>query len=139
MKKNRLLNPQLSQVIASLGHGQRLTVCDCGLPIESSAERIDMALTQGVPTFMETLGVVLSEMIVERAIIAEEFAKISPMLYAQFISRIEALGQQQGKAVEVVVVSHKEFKGKANEGRAVVRTGECTPYANVILTSGVAF
>ena len=73
MKKTRLLNPQLSGAVASLGHGQGLTVCDCGLPIGESVERIDLALTHGVPGFLETLDVVLSETVVEELIIAEEF------------------------------------------------------------------
>lgn len=139
MKKGKLLNPHISGAIASLGHGQSLTVCDCGLPIGKRAERIDLALTHGVPGFLETLEVVLSEVCVEQVVIAEEMARVSPELYEQLTARIARLAQEQGKAIETVMVSHEAFKAQPDQSRAVVRTGECTPYANVILKSGVVF
>jgi D-ribose pyranase len=41
--------------------------------------------------------------------------------------------------VPVDAVPHEEFKALTRDTRAVVRTGECTPYANAILRSGVIF
>lgn len=49
-------------MISRLGHTDTLVVCDAGLPIPKSTTRIDMALTQGVPSFMQVLGVVTNEM-----------------------------------------------------------------------------
>jgi len=37
------------------------------------------------------------------------------------------------------VVSHDELKRLSHRARAVVRTGECTPYANLMLVAGVTF
>ncbi|OED41524.1 D-ribose pyranase [Endozoicomonas sp. (ex Bugula neritina AB1)] len=139
MKKGTLLHPQLSQVIATLGHGQGLTIGDCGLPIGESVERIDLALTHGVPSFLDTLNVVLTETCVEQVVIAEELENVSPDMYARLITRIECLAEEQRKAVEVIKVPHETFKIQAEQSRAVVRTGECTPYANIILKSGVVF
>jgi D-ribose pyranase len=34
---------------------------------------------------------------------------------------------------------HDEFKRLCEQAKAVIRTGECSPYANVILHSGVIF
>ena len=72
MKKGTVLNSDISSMISRLGHTDTLVVCDAGLPIPKSTTRIDMALTQGVPSFMQVLGVVTDEMQVEAAIIAEE-------------------------------------------------------------------
>ena len=36
-------------------------------------------------------------------------------------------------------VSHEDFKRLTQQARVMVRTGECTPYANVILVAGVTF
>ena len=36
-------------------------------------------------------------------------------------------------------IPHKDFKRRTFEAKAIVRTGEFTPYANVILISGVVF
>lgn len=48
MKKGVLLNSSISSVIARLGHTDKITIADAGLPIPSSVERIDLALTQGI-------------------------------------------------------------------------------------------
>lgn len=42
MKKTALLNAQLSHCIATLGHTESLTICDAGLPIPLSVERIEI-------------------------------------------------------------------------------------------------
>ncbi len=139
MKKLRLLNPQLSGIIASLGHGQGLTICDCGLPISKQVETVDLALTRGTPSFMETLDVVLSEQQVEEVVMAAELAEVSPEFHQALMARIARLEEEQGNRINVVVVSHTEFKALSDQSVAVVRTGECTPYANVILRSGVVF
>ncbi|SUB14264.1 D-ribose pyranase [Pantoea agglomerans] len=52
MKKGRLLNAELSHVIARLGHTDTLTIADAGLPIPAGPQRIDLALTPGTPDFM---------------------------------------------------------------------------------------
>ena len=78
MKKIGTLNQPISTVIAGLGHTDTLVVADAGLPVPSETERIDLALTQGIPTFLDTLRVVLAEMQVEKAIIAEEMLQVSP-------------------------------------------------------------
>jgi len=72
MKKGSVLNSDISLVISRLGHTDTLVVCDAGLPVPRSTQRIDMALTQGVPSFMQVLEVVTAEMQVETAILAAE-------------------------------------------------------------------
>ena len=72
MKKGTVLNSEISSVISRLGHTDTLVVCDAGLPVPRNTTRIDMALTQGVPSFMQVLDVVTAEMQVEAAILATE-------------------------------------------------------------------
>ncbi len=131
MKKIGLLNQPLSGVIAGMGHLDMLTVADAGLPIPPGPERIDLAVSQGVPAFMDVLRAVLGELQVQGAIIAAELPQRSPTLYAALV---EALGD-----CPVEQVPHEVFKARTAETRAVVRTGEFTPYANVILVAGVVF
>ncbi|WP_265113530.1 RbsD/FucU domain-containing protein [Mycobacterium tuberculosis] len=40
---------------------------------------------------------------------------------------------------EIELVPHVEFKKRTHAARAFVRSGEFTPYANVILHAGVAY
>ena len=131
MKKTGILNKDISEVVASLGHKDTLVIADAGLPIPAETRRVDLALTEGIPSFLDTLRVVLTEMQVERAIVAEEMLEASPNVY-------QALKELLGD-VSIETVTHLVFKEKTRSARAVVRTGEFTPYANVILVSGVIF
>ena len=131
MKKTPLLNAQLSYAIAILGHNDKLVIADAGLPIPPDVERIDMALTRGVPGFVETLQVVLSEMKVDHIIVAQETGKVSPHIMQSI--------EEELAGIPVQLVSHEEFKKMTTSAAAIVRTGEFTPYANIILVAGVVF
>ncbi|WP_454906175.1 D-ribose pyranase [Variovorax gossypii] len=130
MKRSPLLHAELSHVIASLGHGDMLVLGDAGLPIPDGPRRIDLAVARGVPKLTDVLQAVLSEMQVEGIVVAGEAlddAKNLPGWYPQ------SLG------IAPQTVSHEEFKRRTAKARAMVRTGECTPYANIILVAGVKF
>jgi len=131
MKKSKLINSEISYTISKMGHTDSLTIGDCGLPIPSNVDRIDLALKYGVPSFIETLDTVLEELCVEEIVIAEEIIENNPSIYNEILKRFEG--------VNIIMVSHEEFKNMTKESKAVVRTGECTPYANIILKSGVVF
>ena len=132
MRKTKLLNANVSSVISRMGHTDMLTVGDCGLPIPENVERIDLALKLGVPGFLETLDTILEELCVEKIILAEEIQRVSPEMHAEIRRRF-------GPHVQVEYVPHEDFKRVTARTKAVVRTGECTSYANIILCSGVTF
>ncbi len=131
MKKTPLINAPVSQVIATMGHTDALCIADAGLPISSLTERIDLAVKPGLPAFLDVLGAVLEELVVERAVVAEEIREKSPTV-------LEGIRRLLGD-ITIDFVPHEEFKTLTERSKAVVRTGECTPYANVILYSGVPF
>lgn len=139
MKKSTLINSELSYLVATLGHTDEITICDAGLPIPDEVQRIDLALTHGVPGFLETVKVMLSESQIEGVVVAEEFSNVSPELYNALMEELKAEETRSGKTITVQSVSHEEFKVRTQESKAVVRTGECTPYANVIFQAGVVF
>lgn len=131
MKKTTLLNSQISAVIARMGHMDTLTIGDAGLPIPEGPERIDLALKLGVPAFLETLQTVLAELCVQKVTIAAEMREINAELYQVM--------QQMFADIVIEEVPHAEFKKLTGASKAVIRTGECRPYANIILESGVTF
>ncbi len=139
MKKGTVLNADISSVISRLGHTDTLVVCDAGLPIPDSTQRIDMALTQGVPSFMQVLEVVTAEMQVESAILAAEIEIHNPQLHAALLTHLEQLQQRQGNTIEIHYTTHEQFKQQTADSRAVIRSGECSAYANIILCAGVTF
>jgi D-ribose pyranase len=131
VKKIGILNQPISSVIAGLGHTDALVVADAGLPIPQETQRIDLALVEGIPGFLDTLRAVLTEMQVERAIVAEEMLEVSSDIH-------EAVGDLL-RDVSIETVPHSAFKKRVRSARAVIRTGEFTPYANIILEAGVVF
>lgn len=139
MKKTAIINAQLSHCIATLGHTDGLTLCDAGLPIPHDIERIDLALTPNLPTFLDCLNAILSEMFVERVLLAQEIKLKNPQILTALLARLTELEQQQGNQIPVEYVSHKAFKQATKHSKAIVRSGECSPYANIILYSGVPF
>lgn len=139
MKKSTLINSELSYLVATLGHTDEITICDAGLPIPDHVQRIDLALTHGVPCFLETVRVMLSETCIEGVIMAEEFAQVSPEHHQALLVELELEQAKTDKKIHIQYVTHEQFKHRTDQSRAIVRTGECTPYANVIFQSGVVF
>jgi D-ribose pyranase len=131
MKKTGIINQPVSAVIAGLGHTDMLVIADAGLPIPPGPERVDLALTANIPTFIDTLRVILAEMEVERAIVAAEMLDVSPDLHRAMKA---LLGE-----TPIETMPHESFKTETASARAIIRTGEFTPYANVILVAGVVF
>ena len=132
MKKHGILNSDIARVLATLGHTDCIVICDCGLPIHSHVERIDLALRIGTPSFVDVLDEVLKDMQVERAVFATEALGRNEAV----VARATAMA---GDGVQIDYVAHDELKRLSHDARVVIRTGEATPYANVVLYAGVIF
>jgi len=128
MKKIGIINAPLSTVISHLGHMDTLTVVDAGFPIPMTTERIDLALKRGTPGFIETLEVVLEEMFVEKAYVADEIMTYSSKMYEQITKLLPDIPFE--------MIPHADLKKLSESTHAVIRTGEFTPYSNIILVAG---
>lgn len=131
MKKNGILNKEISDVVAGMGHYQPLIICDAGFPIPDEVRRIDLALEPGLPAFMDVLRVVLKELQVEEIIIASETPDQSPERFKEMIALFPGITPK--------LIPHTEFKRMSHNVKACIRSGECTHYSNVILVSGVTY
>ena len=132
MKKSGHLNRDISRVLAAMGHTDSIAIADCGLPVPDGVECIDVSLALGDPGWLHVLDTVLADMKVERAVFAEETAENNTAVANR------AASMARGD-IEVEFVAHEYLKELSRNARAVIRTGEATPYANVILYSGVIF
>ncbi len=132
MKKHGILNSEISKVLADLGHTDQITIGDCGLPVPGNVKKIDVSLSQGFPKFIEVLKVVLEDMKIEKVILAEEIKQNNT-------TQLEAIELLLEEGIEIEFVSHEKFKQQTQQSKAVIRTGEITPYSNVILQSNVTF
>ncbi|MEH8118111.1 D-ribose pyranase [Aeromonas allosaccharophila] len=139
MKRGVLLNAPLSALVAQMGHTDEITVCDAGLPIPAGPERIDLALMAGTPSLATVLTALLTDLVVEKVIMASEIKQISPAAHQGLVDQLEAHAAAQGKPIAIEYCLHEEFKTRSRQSKAIVRSGEVTPYANLILCAGVAF
>ncbi|WP_207004126.1 D-ribose pyranase [Trinickia mobilis] len=132
MKKLGHLNRDIARVLAGMGHTDSLVIADCGLPIPDGVECIDVSLKIGTPGFLDVLDTVLADFKVERAVFASESLTQNAAVAGR-------AGQFARTGVGIEYVAHDDFKRLCKQAKAVIRTGECSPYANVILHSGVIF
>lgn len=135
MKKTGILNSDISRVLSYMGHTDTICIGDCGLPIPEVTERIDLAVRFGSPSFMEVLEVVSEDMVIEGVILAEEIKTLNPTL----LSQIQELIEKRNLKLEIQFISHTQFKEQTKRCKAILRTGETTPYANIILAAGCIF
>lgn len=129
MKRRGILNDALSWHLARLGHTDMVVVADCGLPRPPGVPVVDLALTFGVPDFAAVVDALAEEIVVESTAVARETAARNP-------AAAELL---RGHFGEPEWIAHEELKARSARARLVVRSGEASPYANVILTCGVPF
>ncbi|TLS52910.1 D-ribose pyranase [Paenibacillus antri] len=128
MKRGGILHPTLNRILSETGHTDLLTICDRGFPVPPGPERLDLALVDDLPTVLDVLAAISGEFVIDCIIVTEEMAAASPERYAKLRAAYPELAFQ--------VVTHERFKAICPESRAVVRTGDATPYANIIVVSG---
>lgn len=131
MKKSGIINAQLIGLIAALGHKDTFMVGDAGMPIPKGVPIVDLALCGGVPTFRQTMDAILAETEIEGYTIAEEIDRKNPELLAYIHEKLPDAGEEK--------IPHTELKKMSAGCKFAVRTGEFTPYPNIILRAGVAF
>lgn len=131
MKKKGILNAQLAGYIAALGHKDMFLIGDAGMPIPAGIPIVDLALCSGVPSFEQVLTAILEETEVEFYYLANEITDKNQKLY-DFI-------KQSLPGTENDMMPHIEFKEFTKKVKFAIRTGEFTPYPNIVLQAGVAF
>ena len=128
MKQDRILNPKLIRLIAAIGHTQTLVIADAGLPVPKGVLVLDLSLVRGVPSFQQVLDAVLEELVVEGCCLAEEMTQYNAELHQRVCSQMAGMP-----------VDHETFKVMIQQAHAIIRTGETSKYANIILYAGVNF
>lgn len=132
MKRSGILHAELSALVAALGHGDTLVIGDAGLPVPAGVRCIDLAVSPGVPRFQQVVDAVLSELVVEKGLANVEQLEAAP-------AAAQELSAAWPGDVPLERVAHAELKAASRTAHAVVRTGETTPYCNLVLVAGVPF
>ncbi|MCR5526647.1 MAG: D-ribose pyranase [Lachnospiraceae bacterium] len=131
MKKKGIINRKLAAELAALGHKDRFMIADAGMPIPKGVEIIDLAVVGGVPSFRQVCDAIFEEEGVEEYWLAAEIKEKNP----------ELLSYIQGKLKDIncTYVPHTELKAMSADIKFAVRTGEFSPYPNIICSADCAF
>jgi len=147
MKTHGILQNELAKVVATMGHGDMLVITDRGFPFprHEMTTCIDASVGRDLPKVADVVKVVLEELEIESVIIAEETESACPDVYGAFQAMLASI-DNKGNPIRQEIIPHLEFKDlvlngalQGKEVKAMVKTGEFTPYANIILVSGVDF
>lgn len=125
------MHAELSYQIAALGHRDLFMVGDAGMPIPAGVPIIDLAVTGGVPSFVQVMDAILQETEIEGYTLAEEIKTHNQVLLAYLEEKLA--GREEN------FLPHEDLKKMSKQVKFAIRTGEFTPYPNVILRAGVAF
>ena len=128
MKKGGIYHPAINHLLASTGHTDYFTVCDRGFPVPVGPERIDLALTDDIPTVLDVVRAVMPEFRIDRVLIAIEASAACPERVHELRAMLDP--------ILLVAIDHLELKALARSGRATIRTADTVPYANIIIVSG---
>ncbi len=112
-----------------MGHTDYIVIADCGLPIPGDVIKIDLSVKQGMPTLLQVLEELEKDMEIEKVTLASEVTEHNQSLGLELKDRFETIDY----------LPHDDFKIVTSKAKAIIRTGEATPYANIILHSGVIF
>ena len=131
MKRNGIINSEISKVLSYMRHTDLICISDLGLPCPNNIKTIDLSLKLGSPSFIDVLSEIIKDIKIERIILAEEIKNNNKEVYNKILSMFEN--------ISIEYVSHNNFKQKTSDCKAIIRTGEATPYANIILQSACIF
>ena len=130
MKKYGILNSNIAKLADDLGHMDWVCIGDLGLPVPKGVDKIDLALRKGSPSFLEVLKEYSDHVLIEKIFLAEEIKE-------QNTEQWQAVLDLLGSNIIIEYISHEELKAMNTKVKAVIRTGEDTPYSNIIWQSGV--
>lgn len=129
MIRQGILNPQISSLLARVRHTNLLVIADRGFPFWPMIETVDISLVDDIPTVLDVLRAIQGNFDIAHVFMAKEFrAENTPEVLDAFA---QAIGD-----VPLTYEAHSEFKKRVPLAIGLIRTGDTTQYANMILESG---
>ena len=128
MLQNGILNPQILHLLARIRHTNTLVIADWAFPYWPEIETVDISLTAGIPTILQVLDLITPNFRIGRIWQAEEFLSSNPQ------ETVNEFAKSFGK-IPLTREPHVEFKKRVPRVVGLIRTGDATPYGNIILES----
>ena len=129
MINSGILNPRILSLLARIRHTNALVIADRGFPFWPQIETVDISLVDNVPTVLQVLAAVRANHNFTQAFMAKEFLKNN-------FKHVQDKFAKALRRVPTKFEAHVEFKKRVPDAIGLIRTGDTTQYANVILISG---
>jgi D-ribose pyranase len=127
--KTGILNPAISSLLSRIRHTNTLVIADRGFPFWPQLETVDISLVDDIPQVLDVLKAISPHWVAAQAFMAEEFlAGNSPATQAAFTAALAG--------ISTTYEPHVIFKKRVPQAIGLIRTGDTTQYANLILESG---
>jgi D-ribose pyranase len=124
-----ILNPQILSLLARVRHTNALVISDRGFPFWPQIETVDVSVVDDLPTVLQLIAAVRANHNFTQAYMPREFQKNnSAATRASFAKSLAG--------VLTKFEPHIQFKKRVPNAIGLIRTGDTTQYANVILISG---
>lgn len=131
MLQNGILNPHILHLLARIRHTNTLVIADWAFPYWPQIETVDISLTHNIPTVLDVLDLLRPNFKVGRIWQAQEFLATNP---AETVGRFDQAFAEFTEAT-VQRLPHLDFKAMVPGAIGLIRTGDATPYGNIILES----
>jgi D-ribose pyranase len=128
MLKTGLLNPQLNSLLSRVRHTNTLVIADRGFPFWPMIETVDISVVDDVPTVLQLLAAIRQNFQIGKAWMAQEFLK-------QNDAGTRAAFAKTLRGIEIKHEPHVKFKKRIPHAIGLIRTGDRTQYANLVLES----
>jgi D-ribose pyranase len=128
MLKSGILNPHVNSLLSRVRHTNTLVIADRGFPFWPMIETVDLSLVDDVPTVLQVLTALRPNFLVGKAWMAEEFLRHNS-------AGVQAAFADSLPGVAILHEPHVEFKKRVPHAIGLIRTGDTTQYANIILES----
>jgi len=128
MLKTGILNPQINALLSRVRHTNTVVIADRGFPFWPQVETIDISLVDDVPRVLDVLKAIRANFNIGRVVMADEFlTHNSAQMRKKFDAALDG--------IPLVFEPHTELKQRVPAALGLIRTGDTTQYANMIIES----
>ena len=128
MLQQGILNPAVLSLLARVRHTNTLVIADWAFPFWPSIETVDLSLTQGIPTVIQVMELLRPNFKIGEVFMAEEFLATNKAPVRNAFGRVF-------RGLKVTREPHVQFKKRVPGAIGLIRTGDSTPYGNLIIES----
>lgn len=128
MLKTGILNPSINSLLSRVRHTNTLVIADRGFPFWSQIETVDISLVDDIPKVLDVLRAMRANFAIGRVFHANEFRAVNSSETVQAL--LDSL-----EGIPITAEAHVDFKKRVPAAIGLIRTGDTTQYANLIIES----